>query len=104
MRLPACKASSNIISLLMKPFSGATPAIAAAAMMTSVPITGIMAISPPSSRMSREWVSWSTMPALMNSAALKAAWLRMWNTATTIDSGVDRPIMKVIRPSWLTVE
>ena len=31
--------------------------------------------------MSRVPVSWSTMPALMNSAALKVAWLRMWNTA-----------------------
>ena len=88
----------------MKPFSGAMPAIAADATSTSVPITGISAISPPSLRRSRVCASWSTMPALMNSAALKAAWLRMWNTATTIDSGVLSPIMKVMSPRWLTVE
>ena len=31
--------------------------------------------------MSRVPVSWSTMPAAMNSDALNVAWFMMWNTA-----------------------
>ena len=101
---PACSASCSIISLLMKPLKGGSPAMAALATSTRPPTTGIDAISPPRRRMSRVPVSWSTMPALMNSAALKAAWFRMWNTAATADSGDDSPIRKVISPRWLTVE
>ncbi len=103
-RAGARTASSSIISLLMKPLNGAMPAIAALASSTSVPIIGIIAIRPPSLRMSRVCVSWSMMPALMNRAALKLAWFRMWNTAATADIGEARPIRKVIRPRWLTVE
>ena len=54
--------------------------------------------------MSREWVSWSTMPAIMNSEALKVAWFSTWNTAATAARGEPRPTRKVIRPRWLTVE
>ena len=54
--------------------------------------------------MSREWVSWSTMPAIMNSEALKAAWLSTWNTAATAASGEPRPMRNTTRPRWLTVE
>jgi hypothetical protein len=54
--------------------------------------------------MSRVPASWSTMPAFMNSAALKVAWLRMWNTAATAASGVPKPSSMVTRPRWLTVE
>jgi hypothetical protein len=38
--------------------------------------------------MSRVPHSWSTMPAAMNSEALKMAWLMMWNTPATAASGV----------------
>ena len=80
------------------------PAIAAAAMMARVPVQGSTDIRPPRRRMSRLPVSWSMMPAVMNKAALKVAWLRMWNTAATADRGEATPIRKVIRPRWLMVE
>ncbi len=54
--------------------------------------------------MSRLPVSWSMIPAAMNSEALKVAWLMMWNTAATFDSGESRPNSRVIRPRWLIVE
>ncbi len=54
--------------------------------------------------MSRLPVSWSMMPAAMNSDALNVAWLRMWNTPATTASGVSRPNSMVIRPRWLIVE
>ena len=49
-------------------------------------------------------LSWSMMPAAMNSEALKVAWLRIWNTAATAASGLLRPSSRVIRPRWLMVE
>ena len=49
-------------------------------------------------------VSWSMMPTVMNSAVLKVAWFRMWNTAATADSGESSPIKNTIRPRWLMVE
>ena len=73
-------------------------------MVARVPAIGISVIRPPSFRMSRVPVSWSTMPAFMNSAALKVAWLRMWKTAATAAIGDPRPSRKVTRPRWLTVE
>ena len=39
-------------------------------------------------RMSRVPVSWSMMPAAMNSDALKVAWLMMWKIAATAASGL----------------
>jgi hypothetical protein len=54
--------------------------------------------------MSRVPVSWSMMPAAMNSDALKVAWFIMWNTAATAASGLFRPSSSVIRPRWLIVE
>ena len=41
--------------------------------------------------MSRVPVSWSMMPAAMNSDALKVAWFMMWNTAATAASGLFEP-------------
>ena len=92
------------ISLDKKPLVSGTPAIAAPATTASVAVHGISAASPPSHRMSRECVSWSTMPATMNSDALNAAWLRTWNTAATAASGVPIPTRQVTSPRWLTVE
>ncbi|MCY1242097.1 hypothetical protein D9M72_550390 [compost metagenome] len=54
--------------------------------------------------MSRVPVSWSMMPAAMNSDALKVAWLTMWKTAATAASGLPRLNSTVIRPRWLMVE
>jgi hypothetical protein len=54
--------------------------------------------------MSRVPVSWSMMPALMNSEALKVAWLRMWNTPATTASGSSRPNSSGDQPRWLIVE
>ena len=84
--------------------SSGRPAIEAAAIIASVPVIGISQSRPPRRRASRVPVSWSTMPAHMNSAALKVAWLRMWNTAATAAIGVPMPNSMVIRPRWLTVE
>ena len=55
-------------------------------------------------RMSRVPHSWSMMPALMNSPALKVAWLMTWNTPATTASGSSSPNSSVMRPRWLIVE
>ena len=81
-----------------------TPAIAAEATIASTAVSGMYLHSPWSRRMSRDPVSWSMTPAAMKSDALKAAWLRMWNTPATVASGVDRPNSSVISPRWLMVE
>jgi hypothetical protein len=54
-------------------------------------------------RMSRVPVSWSMMPAAMNSDALNAAWLTMWKIAATAPAAA-RPSSSVMRPRWLMVE
>ena len=48
--------------------------------------------------MSRVPVSWSMMPAAMNSDALNVAWFMMWKMAATWPSGVLRPSSSVIKP------
>ena len=96
--------SAKNISLERKPLSSGTPAIAAQATMASVAVIGIADHRPLSRRMSRVPVSWSMIPAAMNSDALKVAWFRMWKTAATAASGVPRPKSSVIRPRWLMVE
>ncbi len=60
--------------------------------------------SPPRVRRSREWVSCSTIPATMNSGALKSAWLRMCSIATVAAGTVPIPSSIVTRPRWLTVD
>jgi hypothetical protein len=81
-----------------------TPAIAALATSASVTVIGIAWTRPLRRRMSRVPVSWSMMPAAMNSDALNVAWLMMWNTAATAASGLLRPSSSVMRPRWLIVE
>ena len=81
-----------------------TPAIEAAATIASVAVHGMYLARPPRRRMSRVPVSWSMMPAVMNSDALKMAWFMTWNIAATADSGERRPIRNTIRPRWLMVE
>ena len=76
-------ASAKNISLDRKPLSSGTPAIAAAATIASVAVIGMKRHSPLSRRMSRVPVSWSMMPAAMNSDALNVAWLTMWKIAAT---------------------
>ncbi len=101
---PAESASANSISLDRKPLSSGMPAIASEAMIASALVNGISLRRPPSLRMSRVPVSWSMMPAAMNSEALKVAWLMMWNTPATTAIGVDRPNSRVIRPRCEIVE
>ncbi|MNT02513.1 hypothetical protein D3C72_1370140 [compost metagenome] len=90
--------SAKNISFDRKPLSSGTPAIEALAMMASVPVMGMRRIRPLSLRMSRVPVSWSMMPAAMNSEALKVAWFMTWNTAATAASGLFRPSSSVMRP------
>jgi hypothetical protein len=55
------------------PFSKGTPAIAADATSATPAVIGIAFDRPLRRRMSRVPVSWSTMPAAMNSEALNVA-------------------------------
>ena len=96
--------SAKNISFDRKPLRSGTPAIEALATIASVAVNGISLIRPLSLRMSRVPLSWSMMPAAMNSEALNVAWLRIWNTAATAASGLFRPSSNVIRPRWLMVE
>ena len=66
--------SAKNISLDRKPFSSGTPAMAAAATVASVAVTGMRVRRPDRRRMSRVPLSWSMMPTAMNSDALKVAW------------------------------
>ena len=59
--------SAKNISLLRKPLSSGTPAIAAAAVMPKVAVNGMYLSRPLMRRMSRVPHSWSMMPAAMNS-------------------------------------
>jgi len=78
--------------------------MAAAAIMARDAVWGMYFQSPFRRRMSRVPVSWSMMPAAMNSEALKVAWLMMWNTPATAASGVSSPKRSTMRPRWLMVE
>ncbi|MCW0417786.1 hypothetical protein NB689_003540 [Xanthomonas sacchari] len=100
----APSASAKNISLDRKPLSSGMPAIDSEAVIASALVTGIQRRRLPSRRMSRVWVSWSMMPAAMNSEALNTAWLRMWNTPATTAIGVDSPNSMVIRPRCEIVE
>ena len=100
----ADSASAKNISLDRKPFSSGTPAMAAAATMASRAVNGMERFRPERRRMSRVPVSWSMMPAAMNSDALKVAWFMMWKIAATRASSLLRPSSSVISPRWLMVE
>ena len=100
----ASSASAKNISFEMKPLSSGTPAIAAAATMASRAVKGMVWFSPDRRRMSRVPVSWSMMPAAMNSEHLKAAWLIVWKIAATRANSLLSPSSRVIRPRWLMVE
>ena len=73
-------------------------------MIASVPVIGIRRSRPLSLRMSRVPLSWSMMPAAMNSEALKVAWFITWNTAATAASGLFRPSSSTISPRCEMVE
>ena len=78
--------------------------MAAAATMASGAVNGMERFRPESRRMSRVPVSWSMMPAAMNSDALKVAWFMMWKMAATRARSLLRPSSRVISPRWLMVE
>jgi hypothetical protein len=96
--------SAKNISLERKPLSSGTPAIEALAMIASVPVMGISRSRPLNLRMSRVPLSWSMMPAAMNSEALKVAWFMTWNTAATAASGLLSPSSSVMSPRCEMVE
>ena len=96
--------SAKNISFDRKPLSSGTPAMAAAATVASVAVTGMRVRRPDRRRMSRVPLSWSMMPTAMNSDALKVAWFMVWNTAATAASGLLRPSSKVIKPRCEMVE
>ena len=96
--------SAKNISFDRKPLSSGTPAMAALATMARVPVIGISLNRPDRRRMSRVPLSWSMMPAAMNSDALKVAWFMMWKTAATAAIGLLRPSSSVIRPRCEMVE
>ena len=101
---PAVSASLKNISFERKPFKSGTPAMAAAATSAIVAVIGIACRRPERRLTSRVPVSWSTMPAAMNSDALNVAWFIMWKTAATSASSLSRPSRSVISPRWLIVE
>ena len=72
--------------------------------VATVAVIGMRRRRPLSRLRSRVPVSWSTMPAAMNSEALKVAWFNMWNTAATSARRVFMPSSSVMRPRWLIVE
>ena len=92
------------ISLEIKPLVNGTPAMEAAVIMVKVPVNGSSAQIPLSLRKSRVPVSWSIIPAIMNKAALKVAWLMIWKMAAATASGEPIPSRHTIRPKWLMVE
>ena len=64
--------------------------------------TGKMWSKPPILRKSCSSLKpWMTQPALKNNKALKTAWLARWNIET---EKCDKPLIKIIYPSWLHVE
>ena len=77
---------------------------AEAATMARIAVCGMYFHMPLIRRMSRLPVSWSMIPAAMNSDALKVAWLTVWKIAATAPSGLPRPSSRVMRPRWLIVE
>ena len=72
--------------------------MAAAATMASVAVIGMNRHKPLKRRMSRVPLSWSMMPAAMNSDALNVAWFMMWKIAATWPRGVSSPISKRDQP------
>ena len=101
---PVSVVAAKNISFDRNPFSRGTPAIAAAATSATVAVTGMAWPRPLRRLRSRVPVSWSTIPAAMNSDALNVAWLIMWKTAATSASLLFMPSSKVIKPRWLIVE
>ena len=97
-------ASAKNISFDRKPFSSGTPAIEALATIANVAVIGIYLNKPLKRRISRVPVSWSMIPAAMNSEALKVAWFMVWKIAATAASGLPRLSRTVMRPRWLIVE
>ena len=102
--VPASIVAEKNISFDRNPFSSGTPAIAAAATVATVAVIGMAWPRPLRRLRSRVPVSWSTMPAAMNSDALNVAWFIMWNTAATSASGSFMPSSSVMSPRWLMVE
>ena len=87
----------------MKPISGGTAAIDAAATAAAPATSGSRFATPDSLRMSRVPVERSTMPTTRNRAALNSAWEMIMATPAIIAERVPSPHMAIRKPSWLTV-
>jgi hypothetical protein len=85
------------ISLDRKPLASGRPAIAAAAIIASVPSRASPHQPAQAAHVARAGFVVDDA-GRHEQRALKVAWFRMWNTAATADSGEARPIRKVISP------
>ena len=96
-------APSSAFSLAMKPRSGGTPAIEAAARMLTPRIGRHEASNPWRRRTSRLPTWWSMIPTTMNSAALNAPWASRSTMPAWASSYSPIPNSSIMKPSWLTV-
>ena len=101
--VPWSMKASKSASLAMNPNSSGMPAIdpaATAATASTPPQPGPGRGSRRTSRVPR-W--WSTIPATMKAAALKAPWASSITQPAVSAAGVPQPNTAIISPSWLIV-
>ncbi|SST06677.1 Uncharacterised protein [Acinetobacter baumannii] len=70
----------------------------AAVIIVSVAVNGNSCQIPLNFLRSRVPVSWSMIPAIINRAALKVAWLIIWKIAAATAKGEPIPSRQTIRP------
>lgn len=91
-----------IASFEKKPARKGVPVRARLPMVMQEEVNGVKWWSPPILRISCSSLRlWITAPEHRKSIALKNAWVQMWRKASC---GWLRPIVTIIRPSWLDVE
>ena len=89
-------------SLEKKPARKGVPVRARLPRVRQEDVKGVRWCIPPIFRMSCSSLRlWIIEPEHRNSMALKKAWVQMWRNASC---GWFRPIVTIIRPSWLDVE
>ena len=94
--------ASIMASLEKKPAKKGVPVKAKLPIVRQVEVNGVRWCIPPILRMSCSSLRlWIIEPEQRNSIALKKAWVQMWRKASC---GWLRPIVTIIRPSWLDVE
>ena len=94
--------ASMMASLEKKPARKGVPVRARLPIVRQEEVNGVRLWRPPIFRMSCSSLRlWMIEPEHRNSIALKNAWVQMWRKASC---GWLRPIVTIIRPSWLDVE